>query len=244
MFTLNTLVAQEIDGEGYTKINSEIYAKSYSINQQAPTVIVIHGAGGARGWRQDQLAMGKWATIINGWGYNAVVVDLFSGRGFTTLLKQGQQLSFRTRANDINEVAEYIQKQSWHKGAIGLIGFSQGGATILAVSKKASPLIKAGVAFYPACGYESPAWSPEFKIQMHLGMKDDLSLPHLCNVISKKAYDINKYDDATHTFDVDAPDRVIGGNHFKFNREAYELARDRTKDFLDSILKISIEPSK
>lgn len=93
-----TLKAQEVDGEGYTRINSEIFGKVYSINQQASTVIVIHGAGGARGWRQDQVAMSKWAKIINNWGYNAVVADLFSARGFTTLLKQGQQLSFRTRA--------------------------------------------------------------------------------------------------------------------------------------------------
>lgn len=233
-----TLKAQEVDGEGYTRINSEIFGKVYSINQQASTVIVIHGAGGARGWRQDQVAMSKWAKIINNWGYNAVVADLFSARGFTTLLKQGQQLSFRTRANDINNIAEFVQKQSWHKGPIGLIGFSQGGATILAVSKKSSPLIKAAVAFYPACGYESPSWSPDFKIQMHLGMKDDLSLPHLCNVLSKKDYDIHKYENATHTFDVDAPDRIIGGNHFRFNLEAYELARDRTKVFFDEHLKI------
>lgn len=238
-FLLSSAWAYDVDWSGFVKLNNEISAKPYIVEGKAPTVLVVHGSGGVRGWREDQRAMDKWARIINTWGYNAVVVDLFSGRGFSTLLKDGHKVPFDTRANDLKLIASYVTQQQWHTGYIGLIGFSQGGATIIALSKNSHPIFKAGVVYYPACAYQSPTDRPEFHIQMHLGLMDDLSYPFLCHVVDTSKYDISKYEQTTHAFDVDAPTRVIQGHRFQYNREAYELAKGRTKVFFDNHLKIN-----
>lgn len=228
-------VAEEVDQDGFVKITTEVYAKPLLVQSSAPTVIIIHGGSGSRGQYTGHTR--TWAGHINSWGYNAVIVDLFSARGLKDLGKQGQRLPFSQRANDIDEIVKYIKTKSWHSGHIGLVGFSQGGSTILEVSTRDNSDIKAGVALYPACGYVSPSNNPKFHIEMHLGLDDDLSLPHLCNVWSKEKYSIFKYEGATHAFDIRAPDRVITGNVMKYNKEAADISKSRAKNFLDAHLK-------
>lgn len=236
-FLLGSAAAYDVDWSGYVKINQEVYAKPYTISGVVPTILIVHGAGGSRGWREDQQSMGKWAKIMNSWGYNAVVVDLFSGRGLSDLLKQGRKLPFSTRANDLKQIASYVVDQPWHKGYIGVIGFSQGGATIIALSKESSPIFKAGVVYYPSCAYEAPTDRPDFHIQMHLGIKDDLDYIFLCHVVDTSKYEIFKYEKATHAFDVDALPRTIQGHFFQFDRSAYEDSKGKTKVFFDKHLK-------
>lgn len=228
-------VAEEVDQDGFVKITAEVYAKPLLNQTPRPTVIVIHGGSGSRGRYEGH--PNSWARHINSWGYNAVIVDLFSARGLNDLGKQGQRLPFSQRADDIDEIVKYIKTKPWHSGHIGLVGFSQGGSTILEVSTRDNSDIKVGVALYPACGYVSPSNNPKFHIEMHLGLDDDLSLPHLCNVWSKEKYSIFKYEGATHAFDIRAPDRIIAGNVMKYNKEAADISKSRAKNFLDAHLK-------
>lgn len=235
LFCYGSVFAQETDPFGYQKLNSEVSFKVKKLDEPGPTVILIHGGGGVRGMHN----LDVWSYVLTGWGYNAVIIDLFSGRGLGDLTRNGQRLSFRTRAKDVNELAKYISTQPWHKGGIGTIGFSQGGSTIFAIGKDDDQnLIKAGIAYYPACSYEAPAFTPSIPTQMHLAMKDDLSNPALCGInFFLKKHDVHRYENASHVFDIAAEKRVSsGGNVIWYDREAHMLSNDRTKAFLDKHL--------
>lgn len=233
----HALADELVDSAGFTKLNEKVFVRSFTLEQPAPTVIFIHGANGVRNKSTYRI----WSGILNKWGYNSVVVDLFSARGYDDLSTQGEKVPFGERAKDIIEVVNYIKSKDWHSGNIGLIGFSQGGATIFATSELPTDIIKAGVAFYPACGYVKPVSNPSFDIQMHIGMKDNMSLPHLCNLpfwAEKKKYNVNEYENATHGFDIKAPDRVVMGRfNFSYDEEAHKMSRKRTREFLDMHLK-------
>lgn len=231
----SSVMAQELDPFGYQKLNKEVSFKLKKLDEPGPTVILIHGGGGVRGFHH----LDVWSYVLTSWGYNAVIIDLFSGRGLGDLTRNGQRLSFRTRAKDVIELANYINTQPWHKGGIGAIGFSQGGSTIFALGRDTSQhLIKAGIAYYPACAYETPAFTPSMPTQMHLAMKDDLSIPSLCGInFSLKKHDVHRYENASHVFDIAAEKRVsFGGNVVWYDREAHLLSNERTKAFLDKHL--------
>lgn len=237
-FVFNAFALDEVDKDGFTKISKTAFVKPYTIGKPAPTIIFIHGANGVRGLSTYRL----WSRTLNEWGYNAVVVDLFSARGFNEDLgTRGELVPFSDRAKDIIDATNYIRSKEWHNGYIGLIGFSQGGPTIFATSDLPTDIIKVGVAFYPACGYVSPVSKPSFDIQLHVGLKDDMSLPHLCKLsfwTEKSKYNINEYENATHGFDINAPARVIMGRfHLQYDEEAFLKAREKTREYFDMHLK-------
>lgn len=235
------LYAEEVDKDGFVKISDTLFLKSFTAETPAPTIIHIHGAGGAR--RGPEIPTRRqWVKTIKSWGYNVVIVDLFTARGFhESLATRGEVVSFKDRAKDIIAAVEYIKSKEWHKGDIGLIGFSQGGATIFATSDLPTDTIKAGVAFYPACGYVHPVSKPTFKIQMHIGLNDDMSLPHLCNLpfwAQKEKYNVNEYENTTHAFDINRPPAVLMGKfHFRYNEESLLKAQSKTREFFDANLK-------
>lgn len=230
----SSVFAAETDAFGYQKLNDKVFFKINKLAEPSPTVILIHGGGGVRTYH----SLDTWSYVLNSWGYNAVIIDLFSGRGLGDLTKNGQRLSFRTRANDVIELAKYINSQPWHTNGIGALGFSQGGSTIFAIGKDDQPIIKVGIAYYPACGYETPAFTPSMPTQMHLALKDDLSNPALCGIdFFLKKHDVHRYENASHVFDVAAEKRTTpSGNVIWYDREAHMLSNERTRAFLDKYL--------
>lgn len=221
----------ELDSLGFQSFNNEVAVKIEKLSEPAPTVILVHGGAGVRASNN----MNVWAYIVKGWGYNVVTVDLFSKRGFYELAQQGWKLSFRTRANDVIEVAKYISAQPWHKGGIGVIGFSQGGSTVFTIGHDRSQIvISAGVAFYPGCSYESPPFTPSMPTQIHFAMKDDLANPYLCGGnFSLKKYNVQRYKNASHTFDIAAEKRVTPqGNRIWHDPEAFSQSQLHTMNFL------------
>ena len=232
---LNDARGQETDSLGFWAFNDQVAIKVDKIDKPAPTIILIHGGAGVRASSNMMI----WAFIVKGWGYNVVTVDLFSKRGFYDLSQQGRNLSFSTRANDIVDVATYITKQPWHQGGVGALGFSQGGSTVFNLGKnKQQKVVSASVAFYPACSYETPAYSPAIPTQIHFAMKDDLSIPSWCGPsFMLKKYDVHRYENASHTFDIAAERRVTPqGNVMWHDPEAFKLSQERTKDFFDRTL--------
>lgn len=232
-----------LDGEGFFKVTNDVFVKTFVLQESRPTVIVIPGSSGTRGRFAGHTS--RWARILNKVGYNAVLVDFYSARG----MAQGEGSGgipwppFDVRLRDVQQVIEYLKRQPWHQGSFGLIGFSKGGGLVIELSKHPTKDIRVGVAYYPCCnGCSLPSATPEFDVQMHLALSDDLALPEYCRVSPNDRYSVHEYENAAHSFDIprDSPLLVQGGPRgsyaLRYDPTAASLSRTRAIEFLKTRL--------
>lgn len=203
-----------------------------------PTVIVAHGCDGAgnRSYRE-------WVDILSSWGYNGIMIDSFSPRGYSNMevCSRGTLVTPEMRSTDINKLISYIKSQPWHKGKIGLIGFSHGGSTAInfANSDRVSG-ISAAVAYYPSCyntsfNFVGTDWkNPKIPFQVHFGEKDKWTPPEWCDNFEK--YEKYYYKNATHAFDMNMPSRTIQGHFLAYDSNADRTSRMRTREFFNKHL--------
>ena len=213
-----------------------------------PTIIVGHGCDGLTPYLVD------WGREFGNWGYNLVFYDSFSSKGYRhgTCKNAGDALAVSPeyRAREAQELAKWIKQQPWHTGKVAYIGESHGGSTAIRVGmiQKEINEISATIAMYPWCGiwdagYSGPLGSPKLNketgkygwitqipTQFHLAGSDDWTAPGVC-------YDVEgaehfTYNNATHAFDFDYPDRTMFGHKLKYDRNAHKLSRERIRKFL------------
>ena len=213
-----------------TRFNEEVKIK---ITKQtkwnpSPTVIILHGCDGAQPHYQN------WGRIVNSWGYNAIFPDSFGSRNVYNVCQHPGGVNVKQRNEDIAAVAEWINQQKWHKGKIGIIGFSHGGWSILEASNfPINNKISAMVAYYPWC--ERMYDKPKIPVQIHIGLTDDWTPAARCANLSDE-YDFHTYENTTHSFDIDAPPRKRGGfaeveYYLEHNPKAFKLSEQRSKEF-------------
>jgi dienelactone hydrolase len=215
-----------------TKQSSFFSFTTHKARNPAPSVIVAHGCDGPNVWTED------WRKRLNSWGYNAVVVDQFKKRGFPTGLceRAGGLVPPDERNLDISELADWIEKQPWHRGRIGIIGMSHGGATVIdaAINPGTFKKFSAGVALYPGCmNVRSNYENPLFPVQVHLGKQDGWT-PCLSSNWSN--YESYVYENAGHSFDINMPTRRFAGYTLWFDSEATAKSQKRIREFLDKNL--------
>jgi dienelactone hydrolase len=93
-----------------------------------PAVVVLHGCGG---FHEDMLA---WADRLRRWGYVALAVDSFGPRGIETACG-----SFGDQPADAFQALAYLKTQPYVRADhVAVLGFSMGGASVLAVLEKGS----------------------------------------------------------------------------------------------------------
>jgi dienelactone hydrolase len=202
---------------------------THKVKSPSPTVIVAHGCDGPGVWTED------WRRRIVDWGYNAVVVDQFSKRGFPSgVCNRGALVPPDERNQDIGELVDWIKSQPWHSGEVALIGMSHGGAVAIdaAINSSTYGRLKATVALYPGCiniryNYENP----KIPVQVHLGKQDSWT-PCLSSNWSNANFDSYVYENAGHSFDIDRPKRQYAGYTLWYDKEATTLSQDRIKNFL------------
>jgi dienelactone hydrolase len=213
-------------------INATARVKVYKVDKQpASTVIIIPGSDGWQG-----MGYSKWVSLINRWGYNAVLIDLFEKRGYREIPSQGHLIPFADRARDIDETVNYIVKQPWATNKVALIGFSQGGATVIEVGKRIkNPSIVAGVGLYPSCYWVPPNVPPAMPVILHIGMRDDWAKPKYCGEINP-AYKVYNHPYATHSFDLELHSRVVHGHNLSYDKEADMISQNSSKQLFDSVL--------
>lgn len=211
--------------------------------QPAPssTIIVVHGSGGVTAHEE------AWAQTLKSQGYNSVLLDSYSMRGISShpgIVRR--DFTTDDRAREIVKLANWISLQPWHKGKIGLLGFSQGGSAVLAVASESRMMIMHkiqpseikkidfAVLYYPGCQIVPPDRDPLFPIQLHLAEKDDLAQPWRCYIGTSnlKNYEVSSYENARHTFDWHRSDVFINGRHFSFDSNANKLSREKTQEFM------------
>ncbi len=212
-------------------------------DRPAATVLISHGSDGVQRHHHE------WARLVQSWGYNAVIVDHYSLRGISMHVGVVlPNMRGEHRARDLVESAKWIKEQSWHRGKISVIGFSQGGSGVMAlvnskdwgfhkilVKDEAMP-ISSAVAFYPGCSISFPPLTPSMPVQVHLAGEDTLAFTGYCEPLTDKNYVVHRYQNATHAFDV-----YLGSFkpsfHHRYDANITAKATKHTKDFLDKNLK-------
>ena len=222
-----------------------------TLDKSASTVILSHGSD------CDTRHASDFATKLNDWGYNAVILNHCVRRGIRSHVSRAGYLSPWDRAEDYFRIASWIKKQKYHTGKIAVIGWSQGGSGVIAASDSKIiqrnlgikdldvNLIDAFVAYYPGCDLATLPNQAERPFLIHHGVKDSLALVVKCpyDRLKNPNYKILKYADAGHSFDMPGPDVMacrepIGCYKSReYNVSAHKKSNEETKRFLDEHLR-------
>jgi dienelactone hydrolase len=212
-----------------------------------PFVIIVHGCNGLWGTSGDWANAQQWAGWLNQQGFGAVILDSFSPRGLGNICGESKmELPAPVRAGDLFAVASYLSKvPSVRPDAIGAVGFSHGGSTVLFAAADGSSntgaakrgRIAAVVAVYPGCkGLTQSTFS--IPALLLLGGADDWTSPAVCQQLysynsgSRGPVMLKLYPGATHAFDVPKPNRTTAlGFHLRYDAAATADAKVQIKNF-------------
>ena len=173
---------------------------------QRAGIVALHGCSGMfpvrdRFWR-DQLVPG---------GYAMVYPDSFGSRGMGSQCKERSRTVTPAvlRRQDAYAAAAWLAAQpGTPAGGVVLLGWSDGGSTVLAAANDPPPgLLRGIIAFYPSCRIwaERANWSPAVPILILMGADDDWTPAEPCQILAARfPGDIRLvlYPGAYHDFDV------------------------------------------
>ena len=208
-------------------------------------------------------SMNEWAEWLNQQGYAALILDSFAPRGVSTVCggTMGDErthellgaVSGDLRGLDIFVAADYLARMpQFDPQSIAAIGFSHGGAAVVRAAAEdnvtAGPgrkalaadhgRIAAFVGMYPGCkrSVRSTFLAPLYIL---IGTDDVRTSAQICERLagnprsSGSPVTIKVYQGATHSFDVEKPDRITKvGDRMAYSAEATADARARIKTFL------------
>jgi dienelactone hydrolase len=199
-------------------------------------VIVLHGCDGVGAHYRI------WAARLAQWGYAALLVDSFTGRGFKEVCNRGRLVPGEAQARDAFDAAAYLRTLPDLAGRrFGVIGYSHGGwavmkAVLAGVARRPDePAFAAAVAYYPGC---DPPGSPlETDTLVLIGDADDWSPPGRCERwrdqvdTAGHVLELRLYPGALHGFDSAAPPHYFVGHHVGREPVAAEDAENAARAF-------------
>lgn len=189
-----------------------------------PAVIALHGCGGLafrKGGREED-----WSARLTNAGFAVLFVDSFGSRGLGSQCRVRKRTvrAARERIDDAHAGLRYLQSRAdIRPGSISLLGWSNGGATVvnaITTARKPPDLAQdfaAAVAFYPGCrlAVRRKVWDARVRLLILTGLADDWTPPAACIELARKAkaagqnVNIATYPSAYHNFDhPDMPLRV------------------------------------
>ncbi len=226
----------------------------------APALVLLHGCSGPYD-RSGRLGerMRSYVALLNAQGAHALVLDSLTPRGEKELCTQkvgARQVTQVNRRLDALAALAWLAKRTGvDPQRLGLMGWSNGGSTVLASVNALHPAVAAAsvkaafaVAYYPGCeaelrrGFESST-----PLLMLVGEADDWTPAAPCHELAGLAAGPTKpmiegYAGAYHGFDSNAPVRVRRdvpngvmpgqGVHVGGDRVAREASRQRLLQFL------------
>ncbi len=189
---------------------------------RAPAVVALHGCGGPYPSRDL-----TWARLLASQGHAVLLPDSFGSRGLGSQcrVKPRSVTPRGLRRQDALAAARWLAVQRFAPpGGVALLGWSNGGSTVLAAGR-AAPDLPAGllrglVAFYPGCraSLAQADWRPAAPLLMLLGASDDWVPPDACRALAARypgQITLVAYPGAYHDFDVpNRPVRTLAGLAF------------------------------
>jgi dienelactone hydrolase len=225
----------------------------------APAVVLLHGCGGtynAKGQLSQRTL--DYAQLLNEHGLHALVVDSLTPRGEKELCTQRIGTRRVTQANrrlDALAAVDWLaHRPDVDARRIGLMGWSNGGSTLLAAlnlrhadvaAAKVQPAF--AVAFYPGCESDlKRGFETRTRLLMLVGEADDWTPAAPCHELARATQgavpEIEGYAGAYHGFDSTAPLRLRTdvpngahpgqGVHIGGDAAAYAASRERLLRFL------------
>jgi dienelactone hydrolase len=206
-----------------------------------PAVMVLHGCDGVAWHSRD------WARRVESWGYATLIVDSYTPRGQKVICEDVSVVPFTKRAQDIAAGADYLRTlPAIDPNRIGAVGLSHGGSGALRAARERSGAKAAGlqaiVAYYPWC--QSQAAPLATDVLILIGEADDWTPSQRCldllaqyETIEGRRPVVKVYPQATHAFEVSAPDRLDFGHPEKFHPAAAADSFASTRQFLDQRLR-------
>jgi dienelactone hydrolase len=224
--------------------------------EKRPAIILLHGCGGMldRHGRPDQ-RMQFYAAWLLKQHWHVLALDSFSSRGVREICRRprGEQAivnqSLR-RADLAAAIAWLIAHDAVDQDRLALIGWSNGGSTVLEYThhkepqglKALYPGLRAAAAFYPGCAYrQRNGYQATIPVLLLLGLSDDWTSPEPCFKLASSLVEVTGWENAFHGFDGHAPLRFrtdirTGTNprgvHQGANREAGDEAKMLLMHFL------------
>ncbi len=246
-------VRQKLKFEDYGGKTIEIEVIAKTLATPAPTIIISHGCYGLSSHEVE------WANFLVNNGFNAVYYEAHKPR---MAWYEGNKICENTtrvrpnhRVRDFYAIEEWIDMQGWHKGGIGIIGYSNGGWHALDYLRNAWHIyrervtsVKAIVGYYPYCSFDVIT-DQIIPLQVHIGDKDDWTASDFCQKLKdmwdgqrkNKTADMELYiyEGVHHSFDrKDANGTMMGGHGgglrsrtVKYDAIATELSKKRTIEF-------------
>ena len=194
----------------------------------APAMVLMHGCGGNQD-NKGRLAARytELAARLNAMGVHVLVTDSFTPRGEKQICTQKTGQRRITQLNRRRDALGALQWMAAQPGVdatrLGLLGWSNGGSTVLAATDGAHPQVlaqakdvapfKTAIAFYPGCTDTlTSGYALNTSLTLFLGADDDWTLPGPCIAMAKalesqgkQTVELNVYPGAVHDFDTPLP---------------------------------------
>ena len=215
---------------------------------RAPVVILLHGCGGAG---RGRFQLEDWTRRLLSWGYGALIVDSLTPRAVDTVCAPADQpkVTGSDRAGDVIDAALWLQAQPGVDGGrLGVIGFSHGGGTVMAVTARHFQdlhpgLLKAAVNYYGPCRPQLEHGT--VPLLAYGGEDDTWGFPaSTCTEFGKhlrpdQPFQVVTYPDTVHAFDNPRllKRRYGEGHPEQYNSVSAEDSFRRTRAFLDQWLR-------
>lgn len=204
-----------------------------------PAIVLLHGCNGVwRPWGD------LWAGRLVRWGYVAFQVDSFSPRGLPEgICEFPEAVAPWVRAEDAHAAKDYLKRLPFvDRDRIAVMGMSHGGWTTLSAVENTHFVkvprphpFKAAIALYPGCAQQ--LYRLDAPLLILIGEADDWTFAFRCERMvqvgpSDHTVTLKVYPGATHTFDVERPDREYLGHRIRFHPSAARDAEVRVRAFL------------
>ena len=225
-----------------------------------PTVVGFHGCLGMNKGVSD------WADYLVELGYATILVDSFTGRGFTPDdakdVCAGRKFWGSERAGDVLVSLNEIRKLSFvDKNQLVLIGWSHGAWTIMDLLALDPPRrlptnlsrspdqplagVKAVILFYPYCEFPAKArgrgWTHDIRVLLLIAGRDSVVSPEACleivSILENKGRPIKAHVYPSLDHAFDMRDEDLKGSHLFHSHDATSDARKRVKRFLIEALR-------
>jgi dienelactone hydrolase len=213
-----------------------------------PAVVLLHGCGGFHS------SMVSWADRLSRFGYVALAVDSYGPRGIDE--QCGGLIPDEQVADGYAALRHLAARPFVRASRVAVLGFSRGGASVLAVLEKGAveqrhaARFRAGIAFYPVCQYFSgivtapllvligsaDTWTPSSACEAMAAGRTELGAPRTPG--DRSSIELVIYPGVHHSFDVLdlslAPTRgtTVHGHRVEYNEDATKDAIVRVRDFL------------